>query len=111
MPPPEELPPPAPATEEPEDSTVLDEPGSLWKRRRFLIAGLAALLLLTAIVAVVLALTLGDTTVYPAAADGDSLVVLSPFVNYTSGGQGFKRSGATQSSYRQRGSRGGPDSR
>ena len=89
VPPPEEPPPPAPATEEPEDSTVLDEPGSLWKRRRLLIAGLAALLLLTAIVAVVLALTLGNTTVYPAAADGDSLVVLSPFVNYTSGGQGF----------------------
>ena len=52
-------------------------------------AGLAALALLIGIVAAVLAKNLRDTTVYPAAAEGESLIVLAPFVNYTSGGQGF----------------------
>ncbi len=52
-------------------------------------AGLAALVLLIAIAAAVVANSLRDTTVYPAAADGESLIVLAPFVNYTSGGQGF----------------------
>ncbi len=34
-------------------------------------------------------LLLRDTTVYPEAAEGESLIVLAPFVNYTSGQQGF----------------------
>jgi len=53
-----------------------------------MIAG-AALVLLIAVVVVGLALRFWDTTEYPAAVDGESLIVLSPFVNYTGGGQGF----------------------
>ena len=54
-----------------------------------MVAGLAALALLVAIIAAVVANSLRDTTVYPAATNGESLIVLAPFVNYTSGGQGF----------------------
>ena len=50
--------------------------------------GAAALALVT-VVAVILAFRMVDRTVYPAAAAGESLIVLAPFVNYTAGQQGF----------------------
>ena len=89
VPSPSEPPPPAHIAEAPDFSPVLRAPGLLRRKWRFLFAGLAAAVLLTVVVGVVLALRFRDTTVYPAAADGESLIVLAPFVNYTSGGQGF----------------------
>ena len=86
---PEVPPPPAQTSGHPGSPPARQGPGFFRKNWRSLIAGLAASVLLITIVAVVLALTLRDTTVYPAAADGESLIVLAPFVNYTSGGQGF----------------------
>ena len=55
----------------------------------------AVALALAAVVAAGLAAVLfsRDTTVYPEAADGESLIVLAPFVNYTSGQQGFNIAG------------------
>ena len=41
-------------------------------------------------------LVLRDTTVYPEAAAGESMIVLAPFVNYTSGQQGFNIAGRLQ---------------
>ena len=58
-------------------------------RRRLPLAVVAASSLLVAALVVGIALSLRDTTRYPAAADGESLIVMSPFVNYTGGGQGF----------------------
>lgn len=65
-------------------------------RRSLLIAG-AGLAVLIAIVAVGLFLRYWDTAEYPAAVDGESLIVLSPFVNYTGGGQGFNVVGRLRS--------------
>ena len=53
------------------------------------IAGIAASTLLIVVVAVIVASALRDTATYPNAADGESLIVMAPFVNYTAGGQGF----------------------
>ncbi len=47
------------------------------------------MVLLIAVAVIGLALRFWDTTEYPAAVGGESLIVLSPFVNYTGGGQGF----------------------
>ncbi|MCE2405868.1 MAG: tetratricopeptide repeat protein [Dehalococcoidia bacterium] len=59
-------------------------------RRRPLLTGLGSLLLLGAVgLAVGLILWPREGRVYPIAGDGESLVVLAPFVNYTAGGQGF----------------------
>ena len=62
---------------------------SLLRRRPFLAIGGLALVLATATLATGLALWLPDSTVYPSASDGESLVVLAPFLNYTAGAQGF----------------------
>ena len=64
-------------------------PAFVRRRRRFLIAGVILPFLVIVIAATALAIRLRDTTVYPAAADGESLIVMAPFVNYTAGGQGF----------------------
>ena len=87
---PEEEPLAATDMEDVPDASALQRPSltELSSRRPLLIA-VAALVVLIAIVAVGLALRFWDTTEYPAAVDGESLIVLSPFVNYTGGGQGF----------------------
>ena len=86
VPPPAEPPAPTDATDVP---PARHAPGSIRRNRRFLVSGFAAVVIVAAIIAATLAIRLRDTTVYPAAADGESLIVLAPFVNYTSGGQGF----------------------
>ena len=84
---------PADAGEQPEEppdtSAILRPPQPVPRGRRSLLIAGAALALLIAVVAVGLVLRSWDTTEYPAAVDGESLIVLSPFVNYTGGGQGF----------------------
>ena len=87
---------PSPSAEESRVRLAGQAKGLLRWKWRSVAAGLAALALLIGIVAAVLANNLRDTTVYPAAAEGESLIVLAPFVNYTSGGQGFNVVGRLQ---------------
>lgn len=65
------------------------------RRRR---TGLTAVVALVVVMAggLVAGLVLRDSTVYPKAAEGESLIVLAPFVNYTSGQQGFNVAGRLQ---------------
>ena len=58
-------------------------------RRRAVVAGAVLVLLIGAAAAVALVMGLRDTTDYPAALDGESLIVIAPFVNYTGGQQGY----------------------
>lgn len=74
---------PAPTT--PEDE---DDAGQPFKRRGVL-AAIAIGFLVVAGAAVAATLILRDDAVYPAAAGGESLIVMSPFVNYTGGQQGY----------------------
>ena len=68
-------------------------------RRRvgFWAAVLAGAAALAAVLAVVAALSwtswTRDSAVYPAALEGETLIVVAPFVNYTAGGQGFNVTG------------------
>ena len=73
------------------------EPVSGLFRRRFWITGLAAPLVVVAVIVAVVALRLRDDTVYPAAVGDESLIVMAPFVNYTAGGQGFNVVGRLRS--------------
>ena len=54
---------------------------------------------LIVLVAVVVVVTVrsGDDTVYSVAAEGESIIVLAPFINYTTGGQGFNVVGRLRS--------------
>lgn len=59
-------------------------------RRQKLWVGLgAAAFALIAVAAIAITFALFDRTVYPAASEGESLLLLAPFVNYTAGQQGF----------------------
>ena len=73
----------------------LQAPGFIGRYWRLLITGIAVAVVVIA--AIALTLTLRDAAVYPAATGGESLIVLSPFVNYTSGGQGFNVVGRLKS--------------
>ena len=86
------------STDESPETPPLPEPRAPVRkgRRSLMIAG-AGLAVLIAIVAVGLFLRYWDTAEYPAAVDGESLIVLSPFVNYTGGGQGFNVVGRLRS--------------
>ena len=59
------------------------------RRRRLGIAVTAVALAVVVAVGLAGGLLLRDSTVYPEAASGESMIVLAPFVNYTSGQQGF----------------------
>ena len=79
-------------TEEPEPVRAEESPRSTLKRRGVLIAVVVvAVVAVVVIVAVVvgLAIVLQDRTEYPAAVEGESLIVMAPFVNYTGGQQGY----------------------
>ena len=58
-------------------------------RRRAAVVGVVLALLVGAVAATAIAVGLRDDTVYPAALDGESLIVIAPFVNYTGGQQGY----------------------
>lgn len=63
-------------------------------RRGVIIAGLAgAALVLALIVAAALGMARGRAADYPVAAEGETLIAVAPFVNYTAGGQGFNVTG------------------
>ena len=60
------------------------------RRSRPAIAAAAVLALIVVVAAAAaIAIALRDTTDYPAAVDGESLIVIAPFVNYTGGQQGY----------------------
>lgn len=69
---------------------VVDTPAAaprpLHRRRGLLIAGVVVAAVLASILAVT---RLSDGPAYPAAADGESLILVAPFLNYTAGEQGF----------------------
>ncbi len=66
------------------------------RRRRTGLAVIVAALVVVVAGGLVAGLVLRDTTVYPEAAAGESMIVLAPFVNYTSGQQGFNIAGRLQ---------------
>ena len=86
---PETVPPPGealPTAEAPPSASAAPRRRSKpWRLRAF---GVAVLVLVAVGVGAV-ALGLRDTAFYPAAAEGESLIVTAPFVNYTAGAQGF----------------------
>ena len=59
----------------------------LWRRSRFQAA--VAVVLAAALVTGLAVVTLSEGPEYPAAVEGESLIVMAPFVNYTGGQQGF----------------------
>ena len=58
-------------------------------RKRAVLAAIALGVLAVAAAAVALTMFLRDDAAYPSATDGESLIVMSPFVNYTGGQQGY----------------------
>ncbi len=64
-------------------------PGPTRRRRRVVVAAVALALVIVAVGAFAIAMGLRDTTDYPTAMDGESLIVIAPFVNYTGGQQGY----------------------
>ena len=82
--------PPAPLETEDAPPEVAQEAQPPRRRRRWVIRlGIPAIVLVIAIVGGLAALNLMDTTTYPELADGESLIALAPFVNYTAGQQGY----------------------
>ena len=75
-------------TEEPEPVEAEVAPRPVFKRRSVLIAVAAGAVAIGAIV-VAFAVGLQDRIEYPAAVEGESLIVMAPFVNYTGGQQGY----------------------
>ncbi len=71
--------------------------GFLQRNRRFLVTGVMIPLIVLVAVVVVVTVRSGDDTVYPVAAEGESIIVLAPFINYTTGGQGFNVVGRLRS--------------
>ncbi len=90
-------PPPVPRAEDQDAPPARQSPRIRQLSWRLLAVGLLAAVIVTAMIVLVVVDSLRDTTVYPAAADGESLIVLAPFVNYTSGGQGFNVVGRLKS--------------
>ena len=76
-------------TAEPEWVEAEESPRSTLKRRGVLIAVVVGAVVFGAIVVGALAVSLQDRTEYPVAVDGESLIVMAPFVNYTGGQQGY----------------------
>lgn len=62
------------------------------RRRRIVFVSAAVMLGVLVAVAAIVNIT-RDTLAYPAAGDGESLIILAPFENYTTGAQGFNVAG------------------
>ena len=81
------------AVEEPALVPVLVEteaaPSPPRRRRRVIVAATMLALIVGVATAAAIAMILRDTTVYPAALEDESLIVIAPFVNYTGGQQGY----------------------
>ena len=71
------------------ESEAVVSPSPPRRRRRAIVAVAVLVLVAAVIAAAALAMALRDTTDYPAALDGESLIVIAPFVNYTGGQQGY----------------------
>ena len=70
-------------------SPVDASPGPRRSRRRAIVPAAVLALIVVAVAVVAIVMGLRDATDYPAAADGESLIVIAPFVNYTGGQQGY----------------------
>ena len=72
-------------------------PSPTQRRRRVLVVGaVVALAVVGTVAAIALAMSLRGGTDYPEAVDGESLIVIAPFVNYTGGQQGYNVLGRLQ---------------
>ena len=72
-------------------------PRTLLRRRGLLIAGVVVAALAAVLASVLSVTRLSDGPAYPAAADGESLILVAPFLNYTAGEQGFNVRGRIKS--------------
>ena len=63
--------------------------GSRSRRRSRQIAGVLAFIVIMLIALSAVVISVMDRIDYPAAAQGESLIVMAPFANYTAGGHGF----------------------
>ena len=84
----------APASSVEPDRTV---PSPFHRRKRYRVAGAAAVVLVVALVAGALSVQLLDAPAYPSAGRDESLIVIAPFVNYTAGQQGYNVRGRLKS--------------
>ena len=85
---PEDSPLPRELAAEPEPVRAETAPRPVIRRRGVFIAVAVGAVVLGAVI-VGLAIVLQDRTEYPAAVEGESLIVMAPFVNYTGGQQGY----------------------
>ena len=88
--------PPDGLVEAPQPVWVDVPPGPPRRRRRVLVVGAVVALAVGAVAAIALAMSLRGGTDYPEAVDGESLIVIAPFVNYTGGQQGYNVLGRLQ---------------
>ena len=95
---------PAPVDASPPDGLV-EAPQPVWvevppepprRRRGVLVVGAVVALVVGTVAAFALAMSLRGGTDYPEAVDGESLIVIAPFVNYTGGQQGYNVLGRLQ---------------
>ena len=95
---------PAPVDASPPDGLV-EAPQPVWvevptmpprRRRGVIVVGAVVALVVGAVAAIALAMSLRGGTDYPEAVDGESLIVIAPFVNYTGGQQGYNVLGRLQ---------------
>ena len=95
---------PAPVDESPPDGLV-EAPQPVWveappepprRRRGVIVVGAVVALVVGTVAAFALAMSLRGGTDYPEAVDGESLIVIAPFVNYTGGQQGYNVLGRLQ---------------
>ena len=87
---------PAPAI--PADGAATSAPGKPRRRRNALIAGAAAAAMLATLAVILTALLWPGGPDFPAAASGESLIIIAPFANYTAGQQGFNVAGRLKES-------------
>ncbi len=81
--------PPQDLAGEPESIEDEDAPRPALRRRGVLIAFAVGAVFISAVAVGALVMILQDRTEYPAALEGESLIVMAPFVNYTGGQQGY----------------------
>ena len=87
---------PTPST--PTGAPTAPPPGQPRRRRNALIASTAAAAMLATLAVILTALLWPGGPDFPAAAAGESLIVIAPFANYTAGQQGFNVAGRLQES-------------
>ena len=87
-----------PAPDIPADGATASAPGKPRRRHNALIAGAAIAAVVATLAVILTALLWPGGPDFPAAAAGESLIIIAPFANYTAGQQGFNVAGRLQES-------------